>query len=532
MTQRSQLGLVLGLAALIIVGPGCGGASSASLGATPGGAQDNGLGRDKIQNGDVPQAADITVEGMLNDHDLPLEAPPCTRTLCVRAAYGIAPALDTGRAAVFVQMGFASGIDPATFRRQPLNLAVVVDRSGSMAGAKIEAVKTALSRLIDQLDERDRLAIIMFDDQTDVLLESTPVTSRETIRAKLSQIYARGSTDMAAGLRAGFAQVQANAGGAGVTDRVMIFTDAQTNTGDTDTETFIGLAGENAANGIGLTLFGVGIDLNQQLVLAITKLRGGNYYYLQDAAKIATVFDLDFDYLVTPLAYDLRLKLEPKPGFRVAQVYGYSAWPVGSTAVEISVATLFLSRKEGALVARLETESDTWPVGKPPLAELSLAYTEVGGEPVADSLTAAYTADAELNDDSVFYSVRSVRKTVALVNAALGMRGACGLYWQGDVDGARALATRTKTLLDSEAALIEDAELTGEAQEVQKLLDNMTTTDTYQPTDPYGNGSYYGSSYGSSDHHYGCSASRAAAASPAAALLLALALACARRRRG
>ena len=148
----------------------------------------------------------------------------------------------------------------------------------------------------------------------------------------------------------------------------MVFTDAMTNTGETDTETFIGLASDNAQKGVGLTVFGVGIDLNQDLVLAISKLRGGNYFYLQDAAKISTVFDVDFDYLVTPLAYDLRSRLEPKAtGFRIAQVYGYSSWQAGSTAVEINVATVFLSRNHGAIVARLEPStvalwaSRRWP---------------------------------------------------------------------------------------------------------------------------------------------------------------------------
>jgi Ca-activated chloride channel family protein len=526
MTERSQFAVVLFLAGLITVGPGCGGASaSAELGATPGGAQDNGLARDQVANGQVPRPEDVTVEGMLNDHDLPLEAPPCERTLCVRAAYGIAPAFDTNRAAVFIQMGFASGIDPATFRREPLNLAVVVDRSGSMEGEKIDAVKRALSRLIDQLDERDRLALVIFDDQTNVILESTMVTDREVIRARLSDIWARGATDMAAGLRAGFAQVQAHAGTPGVTDRVMIFTDAQTNTGETGTETFIGLASENAARGIGLSLFGVGLDLNQSLVLAITKLRGGNYYYLADAERIATVFDEDFDYLVTPLAYDLRLRLEPRPGFRVAQVYGYSSFAAGSNTVEIAVATLFLSRKEGAIVARLEAEADTWPIGKPPLAELSLTYTETSGEAVSESLTAAYGADEALRDDTVFYSIRSVGKTVALINAALGERRACELYWQGAVTDATGLLERTITMLTDEAAAIEDAELGGEATELRQLLGNMSTSADTR----YGD-SGYGYSYGYEHHHYGCTAARTAASSPLA-LLLMLALGWAARRR-
>jgi Ca-activated chloride channel family protein len=529
MTQRSQFGLVLTLAALIAVAPGCGGsASTASLGATPGGAQDNGLAQNTIANGSVPQPQDITVEGMLNDHDLPLEAPPCTRTLCVRAAYGIAPAFDTNRAAVFIQMGFTSGIDPATFTRLPLNLAVVVDRSGSMDGQKLDSVKTALGRLIDQLDERDRFALVMFDDQVDVVVESAPVTSRAALKARLADIYARGSTDMASGLRAGFAQVAPYAGTAGVNDRVMIFTDAETNTGDTDTATFVELAGANAAKNIGLTLFGVGTDLNQDLTLAITKLRGGSYFFLSDAAKIASVFDQDFAYLVTPLAYDLTMTLQPADGFKVAAVYGYSSWPSGSSTVEIKVATLFLSRKDGALVARLETELDTWPIGKPPLAELSLTYTETSGAAVSDSLTASYSADPELRDDTVFYSVRSVRKTVDLVNTALGMKQAVTLYWQGSVAAARDLLTKTQQMLVAEAAELEDAELTGEAEDVQALRDNMASPTSYDPgTGTSGSSGY---SYSNNGQMYACSVGRGAA-SPAALLLLALGLALALRRK-
>ncbi|MBI5481622.1 MAG: VWA domain-containing protein [Deltaproteobacteria bacterium] len=477
MTKRSQLVLVLGLAAFVVLGQACGGGSmgAADMGATPGGQQDNGLARDQIAAGLVPKGEDVTVEGMLNDHDLPLEAPACERDFCIRAAYGIAPALDTGRSAVFVQMGFSSGIDETTFKRAPLNLAVVVDRSGSMEGEKLNAVKQALSRLVDQLDARDRLAIVLFDDRVDVLWESAPVESREAIRARLADIWARGSTDMASGLRTGFAQVAANGGRAGVADRVMVFTDAMTNTGDTDTETFIGLASDNAQKGVGLTVFGVGIDLNQDLVVAISKLRGGNYFYLRDAAKISTVFDVDFDYLVTPLAYDLQFRLEPKGGFRIAQVYGYSAWQSGSSAVEINVATVFLSRNHGAIVARLEAEGSTWPLGKPPLAELTLQYESRAGEVVGDAITAAYSADEALRDGTVFYSQRAVRKTVALVNTAIGEKRSCELFWQGSADAARELLQETVDLLTAEAAELEDAELRGEAEDAQKLLANMTT---------------------------------------------------------
>jgi Ca-activated chloride channel family protein len=450
------------------------GCSAGDMGATAGGAQDNALADEKIAQGGVPKSADITVEGVLNRHDLPLATPPCEGELCISAAYGVAPTLERSRSAVFVQMGLSSGIDPATFRRAPLNLSVVVDRSGSMAGSKIMAVRAALSRLIDQLGPTDRLSIVLFDDRVDVLLPSTLVTDREKVRALLEGVVERGATDMAAGLRAGYEQVAAHAGAAGVSDRVMILTDAQTNTGDTATSTFVELAGRYGAQGIGLTVFGLGTDLNQQLVLAISNLRGGSYYFLEDSDKIATVFDSDFDYLVTPLAYDLRLLLQPADGLRLNTVYGHPAWKSGTSSVEVYVATVFLSRKYGAIVARLEP-AGLWPDGAPPVAELTLAYTTPDGRSVSGAMHVAYGGPA-LGDQTIFYSERGVRKTVALVNAALGMRTACDLYWRGQRDAAHSLLARTRDLVLSEGHALGDYDLSEEAATVQELDSNMSRT--------------------------------------------------------
>ncbi|MFH0903296.1 MAG: VWA domain-containing protein, partial [Pseudomonadota bacterium] len=437
-------------------------------------SQDTDLAREKTDQGLVPAPEDITVEGLLNEHDLPLEGPPCERELCIGAAYAITPTLVEQRAAIYLQFGFSSGIDGATFRRSPLNLSVVVDRSGSMDGTKLWSVRTALNRLLDQLDERDRLSIVLFDDAVDLLVESTPVNDREAIRARIAEITARGATDMAAGLQRGFEQVSAYAGQQGVADRVMIFTDAMTNTGDTATTTFVELAAANAAKGIGLTVFGVGIDLNQDLVLAISKLRGGNYYFLEDSEKIASVFSVDFDYLVTPLAHDLRLVLKPQPGFHLGRVFGYSSCSSGCEGVEIDVKTVFLSQNRGAIVAQID-RAGVWPSGKPPIAKLELSYTRPSdGETVRETLDTQYDGAESLCDETMFYSHRAVRKTAALVNEALAMHRACDLYWNyQDPRTALKILQRAIELLLSEAEILDDSNLEDEAALVDQLADNI-----------------------------------------------------------
>lgn len=458
-------------------------ACSGDMGATPGGAQDNGLGQTQIAQGQVPQASDLTVEGLLNQYDLPLESAPCQKVLCIDAAYGIVPVLADAYGSVFVQVGFSSGIDESTFARAPLNLSVVVDRSGSMEGAKLDSVKTALSRLIDQLGEADRLSIVLFDDRVDVLVEPTMVTSKSTLKTAVAQIAARGATDMASGLRKGSDFVKLHAGQAGVSDRIMVFTDAETNTGDTDQETFIQLATSAAAQNIGITLFGVGTDLNQALVLAISEVRGGNYFFLQDATKIATVFDQDFDFLVTPLAYDLHLTLQPASTFTISAVYGFSSWRSGSTSVDLVIPTVFLSRNHGAVVVRLDPVNRSWPAPPSPLAELGLSYTAASdGNLVSDALESSYPSGAALTDQTIFYSQRGVRKSVALVNEAIAEIRAIQMYDAGNLAGATSLLEQTHGMLLSESSAIEDADLTTEAANVQKLESNMQRYPSSSPS--------------------------------------------------
>lgn len=337
------------------------GGTPGGLGATPGGAQDIGYLRTVIEEGYVPLPFHLAVEGLFSEHDLPIgDDTPCQQLLCVRTALGRAPVFGSGEMNFFLQLGFSSGLDPASFQRAPLNLVVVLDKSGSMSDgagdetSKMGAVKSALTGMVDRLTPNDRLAIVVFESEYQVLLDSTPVDDPLHVKSLIATIEAGGGTNIEAGLRRGFEIAAENSRPGERMDRVMLLTDALPNVGRTGEGEFLELVRQYAEQDIGLTTFGVGFNFGQELILELSRIRGGNYFFLEDNARIEEVFGQDFDYLVTPLAYDLHLELVPGSGYQTSEVYGIHSWQPGDDLVELDVATLFLSRNRGAIVIRLE----------------------------------------------------------------------------------------------------------------------------------------------------------------------------------
>lgn len=447
--------------------PPVNGAPPSGGGATPGGAQDMGLARRKIAEGIVPEPEDFVAEGLYSEHDLPLDGAPCDQVLCLRTATGIATALDTGRQEVFVQVGFSSNVDPTTFHRKPLDAALVIDRSGSMHGEPIEAVKEAARRLVAKLEENDTFSLIIFDDTALTLVEQTPVNDREALLHAIDTIYDAGGTCIECGLKAGFQQLATREKDDSRARRLFLFTDAMPNVGMTGEGEFTELLRSNSSEGRDTTVFGVNIVFSQSLVTAISAVRGANSFYLSGPERTRTIFDEDFDYLVTPIAYDLKMALTPAEGFKVEAVYGLPGVEPGASQAEMVVSSVFLSRRSGAILARLSRVEDISPAQSVMTGNLSFQTT--GGGESRTTLTASYEGSEPLSSTEAWYSQRSVRKAVALTNFILGARSASELWKKGEKTAARALADRMAALLQAEADRMDDAPLRTEAELALKL---------------------------------------------------------------
>ena len=227
---------------------------------------------------------------------------------------------------------------PATAerKREPVNLAFVLDRSGSMGGRKIELARKAVETAIDRLLPEDRFAVVAYDDHIDVVVESTPASreAKDGAIAQLRRIDARGSTDLGGGWLKGAEQValhQAGFGGAGI-HRVLLLTDGLANQGITDPAELARHAGELRARGISTTTFGVGEDFDEALLQGMADAGGGHFYFIERPEQITDLIASEVGELLEVVARDAAIEITAPDGMTIRPLSPYRFEQRGSRA--------------------------------------------------------------------------------------------------------------------------------------------------------------------------------------------------------
>jgi Ca-activated chloride channel family protein len=357
--------------------PGGSMAPALSMGATPGGAQDIGYFRDRIACGEIPLPQTFTPEGLFSEHDLPVtNHAGCKQTFCAEAEAMQVSMLGQTDVEFLAQLGFSSGLDPKTFKRAPLNLVAVVDRSGSMNGAPLELVRASLREVVQQLGPDDRLSIVGYESTAYVMLQPTSIKQRKDIDRAIDSLVSAGATAMEEGLRVGFELAEREAKQFRGTTRVMLFTDERPNVGRTDAASFMGMARAASGRGVGLTTIGVSTHFGAELAQELSSVRGGNLYFFPNAQDMKDKFADEFDTMVTELAYDLNLVITPAKGMQIVGVYGIpgSALQWHGDSIELDVETIFVSRRKGAIYVGFARE------GTPNLPNAKITVGDVLGQ--------------------------------------------------------------------------------------------------------------------------------------------------------
>lgn len=200
--------------------------------------------------------------------------------------------------------------------RPPLNLALVLDRSGSMSGPKLELAKEAACNLVSNLSSRDRVAVVAFDSTVDCIVESTLVTDKRALHGAIRSIDDAGQTALHQGWVDGGLQVARHLGRE-MTSRVILLTDGQANVGESDPGVLASHAGGLAERGISTTTMGIGDDYDERLLEGMARGGDGNFYHIESQAQFEQFFHLELNGLSRLMGSKVLLELSPRERVKI-----------------------------------------------------------------------------------------------------------------------------------------------------------------------------------------------------------------------
>ncbi len=239
-----------------------------------------------------------------------------------------------GATSAHVLVRLRAGQAPEAAGPLKLNLALVIDRSGSMSGAKIEDARAAASSMVKRLRDGDRVALVSYSDEVRVDAESAVIN--ETSRAKFLEAIAKitddGSTNLGGGLIEGLAQVNKHLGTADV-NRVLLISDGLANRGVQEPKELNRIARESLQKGVITTTIGLGTDYNEDLMTGLADHGGGNYYFVADSTKIEPTLSDEVRQMAATVARDVALHLELAAGLKVEKVHGWVPREEGNTFI-------------------------------------------------------------------------------------------------------------------------------------------------------------------------------------------------------
>jgi Ca-activated chloride channel family protein len=329
-----------------------------------------------------------------------------------------------------------SAIKDANGTRLPMNIALVIDRSGSMRGEKMVQTLAAATHFVKQLTHKDTLSIVSYS--TDVRIDLPASQMNDEVRkdalAAIEGIQPSGSTNLSGGLFRGQDEVERNLR-TGQVNRVILMSDGLANRGIADAKALSMQVQKSAQRGISITTMGVGADYNEDLMTAVADHASGNYYFIKEAKQIASVFKIELDKMFSTVAQAATVTLFLEDGVELASVFGYTFTRKGDS-ITIPLAEMFGGQKR-SILAKVKV-----PVvreGNIVVGSVTLSYDDISTKKKATTkvdLAVRVTKDKTLVENG---RNRGVEERVEEVQVAAVMTKAANMLKSGRAADARKL---------------------------------------------------------------------------------------------
>jgi Ca-activated chloride channel homolog len=278
-----------------------------------------------------------------------------------------------GNSSRYALLTFSAPDAPHASARQPVNLAFVLDRSGSMGGAKIALAKNALMQALRLLQPSDRFAVVFYDHMVDLVVPSTLATGEAVENAirQVESIQARGNTDLGGGWLRGCEQIAQHLDQSQI-GKSLLLTDGLANQGIVDPTQLEQHARELRSRGIATSTLGLGHDFNEVLLQRMADVGGGRSYYIETAVQIADTLTSELGETLETVARGVALRVKAPAGVDVTTLNAFESRRLDDLMTEIRVGDL-VSRQAVSLVVHLKFPEGV--NGKTVRAQFSLSDT-------------------------------------------------------------------------------------------------------------------------------------------------------------
>ena len=342
--------------------------------------------------------------------------------------------------------------------RAPINVAIVLDRSGSMQGDKIQQAREAAIGALDMLNANDIVSIIAYDSDVNVLVPATKLTDKEQVANIIRAIQPGGNTALFGGVSKGAAEVRKFMDDKHV-NRVILLSDGLANVGPSAPGELGDLGASMKKENISVSTLGLGLGYNEDLMVALAGKSGGNHQFIENTSELAGIFRREFDDVLSVVAQSVDVKIDIPEGIRPVRVLGNAA-DINGQSVITRLSQVYSDQQKHVVVeveipadlAQAAVDSSGAEIAKlSQLATVSVSYINMLSEAM-ETLTGEVTVSFSSSDETVKSSVNNavMADVVALV-ASEQNKLATDLLDRGDLAGCRLSLEKNAAFLNLNA---------------------------------------------------------------------------------
>ena len=300
---------------------------------------------------------------------------------------------------VYLRIGIKGRPLPQDRERNPINVALVIDRSGSMKGSKIVKAREAAKMAINRLGGRDAASVIVFDNRVDTLVSARRVFDHSLFKSRIDTVRTGGQTAIFAAVKAAARQLRTYKR-AGQPSRVILLSDGQANVGPRRAFDFAELGRLLGGEGISVTTIGLGRGYNEDLMSQLASASDGNHAFARTGDDLTRIFNEEFDDVLSVAAHDIEVIIETRGGVTPLRTLGRRG-DISANRTRIKLNQVY-STSEFSLQLELRIASDI-AVGDVELANVTVRYTAPDG--TRRSVQANVTGRFSSNEREVTASV-------------------------------------------------------------------------------------------------------------------------------